>query len=162
MKVKLSSISSWLSWFVGFPGGSDGKESACSAGDLQWGWEDPLEEEMAARSSILAWRIPRTEEPGGWIVAWLQSMGSLRVRDDWVTSVSLFTFMPCRRKWQPTPVFLPGESQGWGSLVGCCLWGRTESDMTEVTWQQQQQQYIDSQASNYRQAISETPVHCRC
>ena len=37
------------------------------------------------------------------------------------------------RKWQPTPVFLPGESQGWGSLVGCCLWGLIESDMTEVT-----------------------------
>ena len=36
-------------------------------------------------------------------------------------------------KWQPTPVFLPGESQGWGSLVGCRLWGRTESDMTEAT-----------------------------
>ena len=38
-----------------------------------------------------------------------------------------------RRKWQPTPVFLPGESQGWGSLVGCRLWGRTESDTTEAT-----------------------------
>ena len=38
-----------------------------------------------------------------------------------------------RRKWQPTPVFLSGESQGQGSLVGCCLWGHTESDMTEVT-----------------------------
>ena len=37
------------------------------------------------------------------------------------------------RKWQPTPVFLPGESQGWGRLVGCRLWGRTESDTTEVT-----------------------------
>ena len=45
-----------------------------------------------------------------------------------------------RRKWQPTPVFLPGESQGRGSLVGCRLWGRTESDTTEATWQQQQQQ----------------------
>ena len=45
-----------------------------------------------------------------------------------------------RRKWQPTPVFLPGESQGRGSLVGCCLWGRTESDTTETTQQQQQQQ----------------------
>ena len=44
-----------------------------------------------------------------------------------------FTFMHWRRKWQPTPVFLPGESQGWGSLVGCRLWGCTESDMTEVT-----------------------------
>ena len=51
----------------------------------------------------------------------------------------LFTFMHWRRKWQPTPVFLPGESQGRGSLVGCRLWGRTESDMTEVTQQQQQQ-----------------------
>ena len=48
-----------------------------------------------------------------------------------MTSLSLFTFMHWRRKWQPTPVFLPGESQGWGSLVGCRLWGRTESDMTE-------------------------------
>ena len=46
---------------------------------------------------------------------------------------SVFTFLDWRRKWQPTPVFLPGESQGRGSLVGCCLWGRTESDMTEVT-----------------------------
>ena len=46
--------------------------------------------------------------------------------------------MHWRRKWQPTPVFLPGESQGRGSLVGCRLWGRTESDTTEATWQQQQ------------------------
>ena len=44
-----------------------------------------------------------------------------------------FTFMHWRRKWQPTPVFLPGESQGRGSLVGCRLWGRTESDTTETT-----------------------------
>ena len=52
---------------------------------------------------------------------------------DWANSLSLFTFMHWRRKWQPIPVFLPGESQGRGSLVGCCLWGRTESDTTEVT-----------------------------
>ena len=44
-----------------------------------------------------------------------------------------FTFMHWRRKWQPTPVFLAGESQGWESLMGCRLWGHTESDMTEVT-----------------------------
>ena len=44
-----------------------------------------------------------------------------------------FTFMHWRRKWQPAPVFLPGESQGRGSLVGCCLWGRIESDTTEAT-----------------------------
>ena len=49
------------------------------------------------------------------------------------TRLSDFTFTHWRRKWQPTPVFLPGESQGRGSLVGCHLWGRTESDMAEVT-----------------------------
>ena len=62
-------------------------------------------------------------------------MGSLRVGHNWATSLSLFTFLHWRRKWQPTPVFLPGESQGLQSLVGCCLWGHTESDMNEVTWQ---------------------------
>ena len=86
---------------------------------------------MAPHSSTLAWKIPWMEEPGR-----LQSMGSLRVGQDWATSLSLFTFMHWRRKWQLTPVFLPGESQGWGILVGCCLWGRTESDTTEVTQQQ--------------------------
>ena len=58
-----------------------------------------------------------------------------------MTSLSLFTFMHWRRKCQPTPVFLPGESQGLGSLVGCHLWGRTELDTTEATRQQQQQQF---------------------
>ena len=71
---------------------------------------------MAPHSSTLAWKIPWTEEPGK-----LQSMRLLRVRNDWATLLSLFTFMHWRRKWQPTPVFLPGESQGQGSLVGCCL-----------------------------------------
>ena len=52
---------------------------------------------------------------------------------DRATSLSLFPFMHWRRKWQPTPVFLPGESQGRGSLVGCRLWDRTESDTTEAT-----------------------------
>ena len=63
----------------------------------------------------------------------LQSMGSQRVGHDCTTSLLLFTFMHWRRKWQPTPVFLRGESQGRGSLVGCRLWGRTESDTTEAT-----------------------------
>ena len=92
------------------------------------------EKAMATHSSTLAWKVPWTEEPGG-----LQSMGSRRVGHDWATSFSLFTFMHWRRKWQPTPVFLPGEFQGQGSLVGCRLWGRTESDATEATYQQQQQ-----------------------
>ena len=58
-------------------------------------------------------------------------MGSLRVGHDCATSLSLFTFMHWRRKWQLTPGFLPGESQGRGSLVGCSTWGRSESDTTE-------------------------------
>ena len=85
---------------------------------------------MAPHSSTLAWKIPWTEEPGR-----LQSMGSLRVGHDWATSLSIFTFTHWRRKWQPTPVFLPGESQGRGSLVGFRLWGRTESDTTVVIYQ---------------------------
>ena len=87
-----------------------------------------MDKAMASHSSTLAWKIPWTEESGG-----LQSMGSLRVGHDWETSLSLCTFMHWRRKWQPTPVFLPGESQGWQSLVGCRLWGHTESDTTEAT-----------------------------
>ena len=83
---------------------------------------------MTTLSSVLAWRIPGMGEPGG-----LPSMGSLRVGHDLMTSLSLFTLMHWRRKWQSTPMFLPGESQGRGSLVGCRLWGSTESDMTEVT-----------------------------
>ena len=86
------------------------------------------EKAMAPHSSTLAWKIPWTEEPGR-----LQPMGSLGVGHDWATSLSFFIFMPWRRKWQPTPVFLPGESQGWGSLVGCHLWGRIELGMTEAT-----------------------------
>ena len=65
---------------------------------------------MAPHSSTLAWKIPWTEEPGR-----LQSMGSLRVKHDWGTSLSLFTFTHWRRKWQPIPVFLPGDSQGRGA-----------------------------------------------
>jgi len=86
------------------------------------------EKEIAPHSSVLTWKIPCTEEPGR-----LQSMGSLGVGHDSATSLSLFTFMHWRRKWQATPVFLPGESQGQGSLVGAVLWGCTESDVTEAT-----------------------------
>ena len=74
---------------------------------------------MATHSSILAWKIPWAEEPGR-----LQSMGSLRVGHDWATLLSLFTFMHWRRKWKPTPLCLPGESQGqrspieWAAIYG--------------------------------------------
>ena len=80
-----------------------------------------VEKAMAPHSSTLAWKIPWTEESGG-----LQSMGSLRVGHNWATSLSLFTVMHGRRKWQPTPVFLHGESHGEGNLVGCHLWGRRD------------------------------------
>ena len=80
---------------------------------------------MATHSSTVSWEIPWAEEPGR-----LQSMGSL---ESDMTSLSLFTFMHWRRKWKPIPVFLPGESQGQGSPVGCRLWGHTESDTTEET-----------------------------
>ena len=72
---------------------------------------------MATHSSTLAWKIPWTEGPGR-----LQSMGSLGVGHDRATSLSLFTLMHWRRKWQPTPAFLPGESQGqgawWAAIYG--------------------------------------------
>ena len=82
---------------------------------------------MAPCSNILAWKIRWTEEPGR-----LQSMGSWRVGHDWATSLSLFTFMHWRRKWQHTPVFLPGKSHGGRSLVGCSPRGRDELDTTEL------------------------------
>ena len=112
---------------------------------------------MATHSSTLVWKIPWTGEPGR-----LQSMGSLGVGHDRVTSLSLFTFMHWRRKWQPTPVFLPGEFQGRGSLVGCRLRGRIKSGTTEVTQQQQKQQYSSIYDQNYllswRRKWQSTPV----
>ena len=83
---------------------------------------------MAPHSSTFAWKIPRTEEPGR-----LQSMGSL---ESDMTDRLHFHFSVSyigEGNGKPTPVFLPGESQGQGSLVGCHLWGRTESDTTEAT-----------------------------
>ena len=75
-----------------------------------------LEKAMAPHSSALAWKIPWMEEPGG-----LQSMGSPRVGHDWATSLSLFTFMHWRRKWQPTPVILQNPRDGgvwWAAVYG--------------------------------------------
>ena len=85
------------------------------------------EKAMAPHSLTFAWKIPWTEEPGR-----LQSMRSLRVGQDWATSLSLFTFMHWKRKWQPTPVFLLGESQGQGSLVGSYRVRHDWSDLAAV------------------------------
>ena len=83
-----------------------------------WSWIVWVPEKaMAPHSNTLAWKIPWMEEHGR-----LQSMGSLRVGHDWATSLSFFTFMHWRRKQQPTPVCLPGESQGrgawWAAIYG--------------------------------------------
>ena len=102
-----------------FPGGSDGKESACNAGDPGSipGQEDPLEKEMATHSSILAWRIPWTEEPGR-----LQSMGSQRVGHDWATSLSLSRWPKSRNNYKlwsvqtTLPLFQCG-------VLKCPTWG---------------------------------------
>ena len=104
---------------------------------------------MAPHSSTPAWKIPWMEESGG-----LQSMGSLRVRHDPATSLWLFTFMHWRRKWQSTPVFLPGESQGRGSLVGCHLWDRTELDTAERLHFHFSLSCIEEGNGN--------PLHCSC
>ena len=92
-------------------------------------WPRPqcLEKAMAPHSSTLAWKIPWTEEPGG-----LQSMRSLRVGHDWATSRSHFTFTHWRRKWQPTPVFLPGESRDRGAWWAA-VYGVTQS-RTRLKW----------------------------
>ena len=77
-------------------------------------------------SHTLAWKIPWTEEP-----ARLQSMGPLRVRHEWATSLLLFTFLHWRRKWQPTLVLLPGKFYGQRKLVGYSPWGCKKLDTTE-------------------------------
>ena len=93
------------------------------------------EKALATHSSTLAWKLPWTEEPGG-----LRSMGSLRVRCDWAISLSLFTFMRWRRKWQLTPVFLPGESQGqeawWAAVHGVA------QSRTQLKWLSSSSSYI--------------------
>ena len=159
----------WTYW--DFPGGSDGKESACNAGDpslilgsgrspgegngnqLQYSclenpmdrgawratvftvkpvfqsplfaWDRPqiVEKAMAPHSSTLTWKIPWMEEPGK-----LQSMGSLRVGHNWATSLSLFTFMHWRNKWQPTQCSClenPRDGEAWWAAVSRVAQSRT-------------------------------------
>ena len=85
---------------------------------------------MAPHSSTLAWKIHGRRNLEGC----MQSMGSWRVGHDWATSLSLFTFMHWRRKWQPTPVFLPGEPQERGSLGGLPSMGshRVGHDLSDL------------------------------
>ena len=73
------------------------------------------------------------ENPVGGGAWWAAVHGVTKSRTRLSSFTFTFHFHALEKKWQPTPVFLPGESQGWGSLVGCGLWGRTESDTTDVT-----------------------------
>ena len=82
------------------------------------------EKAMAPHSSTLAWKIPWMEEPGG-----LQSMGSRRVGYDWATSLSLFTLMHWKRRWQPTPVFLPENPRDGGAW-----WAAVHEVTQSRTW----------------------------
>ena len=88
------------------------------------------EKAMAPHSSTLAWKSHGQRSLVG-CSPWGHKESDMTEQLHFQFSLS--TFMHWRRKWQPTPVFLPGESQGWQSLVGCRLWGRTESDTTEAT-----------------------------
>ena len=108
---------------MGFPGGAVVKNPPANASGEGNG--TPLQYSCLANPM----------DGGAWWAA-IHGVAKSRTRLSDLTS----TFMHWRRKWQPTPVFLPGESQGRGSPVGCRLWDRTESDTTEATQQQQQQQ----------------------
>ena len=89
---------------------------------------------MAPHSSTLAWKIPWAEDPGG-----LQSMGLLRVGHRLSDFTFTFHFHTLEKEMATHSSVLAWRIPGTGSLVGCRLWGRTESDTTEVTQQQQQQ-----------------------
>ena len=91
-----------------------------------------MEKAMAPHSSTLAWRVPGTAEPSG-----LLSMGSLRVGLDWATSLSLFTFMHWRRKWQPTPLPSMGSHRvedDWSDLAAAANASRRAQDVPILHW----------------------------
>ena len=137
---KVDLIKQWPLWVTSWILlGNPWSQRKTEASELSHRWKREVDDTLApihywlmavwgTHSSTLAWKIPWTEEPGR-----LQSMQLLRAGHDWTTSLLLFTFMHWRRKWQPTPVSLSGESQGRGSLVGCHPWGHTELDTTEAT-----------------------------
>ena len=113
-----------------FPHGSDSKESACSAGDLG---SIPGLGRSSGEGNGYPLQYSCLENPMN-RGAWQNTVhGAAKSQTRLSDFTFPFHFMHWRRKWHPTPVFLPGESQGRGSLVGCRLWGRTESDTTEAT-----------------------------
>ena len=159
---------------MGFPGGSDGKESVCRAGDPGSipGSGEPLEKEMGTHFSILAWRIPWTEEPDGYspwghkqldtteqlTLTHLLYLYCIRISSQRLKikrkSLRLPRWLngkestcqckkhrrqgfhpwvkksPWSRKWQPSPVLLPGKFHGQRSLVGYSPRGQTRTRLT--------------------------------
>ena len=118
----------WFSIYVGFPSGSVKNLPAVQETQVRsLGQEDPLEEVMATHSSILAWRIPWTEELGGLQSMELQSQTRLKH----LSTVHIYAYI-WRREWLPTPVFLPREFCGPRTVVNCISpWGPKESDTIE-------------------------------
>ena len=116
MEVSLSELRELVmdreAWRAAIHGVTKSRTRLSDWTELNWTEWITAKKAMAPHSSTLAWKIPWTEEPGG-----LTPMGLLRVGHNWETSLSLFTFIHWRRKWQPSPVFLTGESQGQRSLV---------------------------------------------
>ena len=125
--------------FVSNPGGSDGKVSACHAGDPGSipesgrspgeGNGNPLQHSCLEKSH--GWRNLIGYSP--WGRKELDTTERLHFQGFLTYDLYAFLGSIWRRKWQPTPVLLPGESQEGRSLLGCRLWGRTESDTTEAT-----------------------------
>ena len=142
-----------LHYLLGFPCSSVGKSlpAVLETWVRSLGWEDPLEKEMATHSSILAWKISWTEEPGGLESRGLKESGMteqltlnfticrtslvaqmvsslLATQEIWVQSLGQED--PLRREWQPIPVFLPGKSHGQRSMVGYSPWGLRQTQIS--------------------------------
>ena len=100
----------------------------------------PLEKAMAPHSSTLAWKIPWMEEPGG-----LQSMGSLGVGHDSVTSLS------CVGEGNGNS--LQCSCRGWGSLVGCCLWGQSRTQLKRLSRSNSNQALLSCSKSPLEHAV---------
>ena len=127
---KESDMTEWLNnSTTGNPDKNSPWKSPLRSRDCWDGMEPPKTTDREGNGTQLQYSCLENPMDGGARWAAVHGVAKSRTR----LSDFTFTFLHWRRKWQPTPVFLPGESQGRESLVGCCLWGHTESDTTEAT-----------------------------